>query len=100
MFPVATGKPYKYNQPTNTAHIGKDYWFVKLMFHTNLVCSDVTPTWASGLAEHMNETKGIELPSKNFQFVKCVPVLVVNRPTYLILTASGNLCEGQSETGH
>ncbi|KAK5171084.1 uncharacterized protein LTR77_004228 [Saxophila tyrrhenica] len=30
---------------------------------------DVTPSWAAGLAEHMNELKGIELPSGDLQFV-------------------------------
>nr|POE75759.1 hypothetical protein CFP56_67778 [Quercus suber] len=52
-FPIATGQTYEFNQPTTAAHI------------------DVTPAWASALAEHMNKMKGSDLPSERFQFIKC-----------------------------
>ncbi|WPB07569.1 uncharacterized protein RHO25_012230 [Cercospora beticola] len=50
-FPIATGEPYKYDQPTTRAHI------------------DMTPAWATAMAEHMNERSGNALPSTRFQFI-------------------------------
>lgn len=68
-YPISTGKPYKYNQPTTMVHI------------------DLNKDWARKLAITLNHRIGLEkLPSENYRFYNIWKPLrgpVMNRPLAL-----------------
>jgi hypothetical protein len=55
-FPISTGEPYKYNQPTSIAHV------------------DTTNEWALAMARQLNPEKAAKLGKQRIQCVKCVSV--------------------------
>jgi hypothetical protein len=68
-FPIATGEQYAFSQPTTAAHIGKH----KRRYNSEeraYFGADMTREFATVMAEHMNNRKGIELPSSRYQFIK------------------------------
>ena len=53
-FPISTGRPYRYNQPTSIAHV------------------DTTVSWALNLAQQLNAVKAANLMRHRIQCVKYV----------------------------
>lgn len=51
IYPISTGEPYIYNQPTSIAHI------------------DTTPEWSTVMAERLNPTRGPDLLKSRYQCV-------------------------------
>jgi hypothetical protein len=51
-FPISTGEPYRYNQPTSIAHI------------------DTTVPWAVAMARQLNPSKVADIPKHRIQCVK------------------------------